>query len=72
MIVHDDYAIVEFGNLDQFQVYIRPKPEGLANAVASRILTLSSSTEGLMTYRAEYETFDTRLFLYVIHNQVGT
>jgi len=54
MIVHDDYAIVEFGNIDQFQVYIRPKPEGLSNAAASRILTISSSSEGIMTYRAEY------------------
>ncbi len=72
MIVHDNYVIVELPNADQFQVYIRPKPEGLTNAIASRSLTISTSSESSMVFRADYDiSIDTRLYLYVIHNQLG-
>ena len=67
MIVHDDFAIIELPNTDAFQAFIRPKPEGLNNAIAaSRILSISNSQENSMIFRAEYEPNDTRLFLYVI------
>jgi hypothetical protein len=72
MIVHDDYVIVELPNADQFQVFIRPKPEGLTNAISSRSLTISTSSENSMAFRADYDlSIDTRLYLYVIHNQLG-
>lgn len=59
-------------NTDQFQAYIRPKSDGTALAVASKNLMISQSSEGFMSFRADYETsIDQRLYLYVIHNQIG-
>ena len=71
MIVHDDFVIVELSNADQFHAYIRPNPEGIASAVASKTLSISTSTENSMVFRADYDVSsgDTRLYLYVIHNQ---
>ena len=69
MIVHDDYVIVELANADWFQVFIRPKPEGLTNAIASKSLTISTSTENTVVFKADYDiSIDTRMYLYVIHN----
>jgi hypothetical protein len=73
MIVHDDFVIVRLQSSDTFQAFIRPKPEGSFNVRLPQTppLTISPSTDGSMTHKAELGFTDAdklKLYLYITPN----